>query len=172
MHNSRGLLAIFDHPDDLLEAAQKVRLLRVKRMDAFTPFAVHGLDEAMGIERSWIPYVTLGVGLAGWCGGFLLQAWAMSMAFPVNIGGKPPVGWPGFIPISFETMVLSAGVVTSLIMLGMIFGSSKIFESSLDPRLTDDRFGFFVARDDVKFDEAALRKIFKECYAEEIRVVE
>ncbi|MBI4126834.1 MAG: DUF3341 domain-containing protein [Deltaproteobacteria bacterium] len=172
MRNARGLLAVFEHPDDLIATARKIHGLRITKCDAYTPFAVHGLDQAMGIKRSWIPWATLIIAVSGWGLGFLFQIWTHNSGWPVNVGGKPKgmLGWPAFIPISFEAMVLLAGVSTALILLGMCW-PFDFWRRHYDPRLTDDRFGFFVASDDPHFNETALRNIFKEHHAEDVRQI-
>ncbi|MBI2339618.1 MAG: DUF3341 domain-containing protein [Deltaproteobacteria bacterium] len=164
----KGLLAIFDHPDGLLSAVKKVRHLGVKKLDAFTPYAVHGLEQAVGLKRSWIPYATLGLGLTGWCLGFLFQAWTSAVDWPLNVGGKPLISWPAFIPITFESMVLIGGVLTTLILFAAC-RLPNMSRAALDPRLTDDRFGLFVDETDPCFDEAILRRLLKECHVEEIK---
>ena len=170
MHKAQGTLAIFEHPEDLITATKKVRGLRIKKIDAFTPFAVHGLDEAMNLKRSWIPYATLVVALTGACLGFLFQAWALSVSWPVNVGGKPAVSWPAFIPVTFELTILTSGVATAFILLAMCW-PFDFLRPALDPRLSDDRFGLFVDKSDPKFDESTLKAIFKECNVEEIKII-
>ena len=166
----KGILAIFDHPDGLLAAVKKVRYAGIRKLDAFTPYAIHGLDTTMGLKRSWIPYATLVLALTGWCLGFLFQAWTSAIDWPLNVGGKPYVSWPAFIPITFESMVLIGGVLTTLILF-IACGLPNRKLPALDPRFTDDRFGLFIDKTDPYFDETKLRHLLKECDAEEIKNV-
>ncbi|MBI4211237.1 MAG: DUF3341 domain-containing protein [Deltaproteobacteria bacterium] len=170
MRNDKGLLALFEHPDDLISAVKKIRSHHFTKFDAYTPFAVHGLDHAMGLKRSWVPYVTIAIALMGAGLGFLFQAWALSTSWPVNVGGKPMVGWPAFIPVTFELTILTSGVSTSLLLFGLCW-PFDFRKPSLDPRLTNDRFGLFIEERDAKFDEELLTKLLKETHAEEIKKI-
>lgn len=162
------MLAIFEHPDDLVAAAKKIHHKGITKTDAFTPFPIHGLDEALGLKRSWIPWVTLAIGVGGAAFGFLFQAWALSIDWPVNIGGKPPIAWPSFIPVTFEVMVLTSGIMTTLTLFALCW-PFRVLTPSLDRRLTDDRFGLFVDSSDEKFNETELNTIFQECHVQETK---
>ena len=170
MRNAKGLLAVFDHSDSLIDAARRVKRLHIRKVRAYTPFAVHGLDEALGLRRSWIPYVTLFMALAGAAFGFGFQSWTMSVAWPVNVGGKPMIAWPSFIPVTFETMILFSGVTTALIMLAMCW-PFDFWRPSWDPRLSDDRFGLFIDESDAHYRVSELETIFKECDAKDIKTI-
>src|SRR5262245_37589460 len=98
----RGVLALYEDPDTLLRAAAQVREHGFAGADAYTPYPVHGLSEALGIRRSWVPYVTLVMGLIGAGLGLLLQIWTSAVDWPIIVGGKPFVSLPAFIPITFE----------------------------------------------------------------------
>ena len=101
MRKQKGILAIFEDPDSLKDAASKVHRMQIKKFDAYTPFAIHGLEKAMGLKRSWIPWATLFLGLVGWCLGFYFQVWTMAIDWPVNVGGKPYISLPAYIPLTF-----------------------------------------------------------------------
>lgn len=165
-----GILAIFDHPDDLIHAIKKVRHLGLRKVDVFSPFPVHGVDAALGLKRSWIPWATLALGLMGWCLGGYFQYWTMAIDWPVNVGGKPDFAWPAYVPIMFESMVLIAGVLTTFILFG-VCRLPNPFQKIFDPSLTCDRFGLFVEKGDPLFNEAELHRIFKECDAENVREI-
>ena len=165
-----GLLAIFNHPDDLMAAGEKLKNLKVKKMDAYSPFPVHGLERKMGIKKSFIPYVTLCMALFGAAAGFLFQAWAMSIDWPVNVGGKPPVAWPSFIPVTFETTILFSGVTTAV----LIFVITFLFDFGkpvLDTRFSEDRFGILVDETDPHYNKSQFETLLKECNAEEIKYI-
>ena len=83
-----------------------------KKYDAYTPYPVHGLDDAMGLKRSWIPYATFFAGITGAISAAALEIWTSAVDWPINIGGKPMVSFPAFIPIIFELTVLFGGLTT------------------------------------------------------------
>ena len=123
-----GLLAQFDDPDSLLEACDQCRQSGFTSTDAFTPFPVHGIDPALGIKRSILPFIVLCVGITGLMVGLGLQFFANSNAFdgvsPFKgygyfIGGKPIFSVPANIPVTFEIIVLSSAFATFLGMWGL-----------------------------------------------------
>jgi len=105
-----GLLAEFESVDALLAAAERVRDAGFTRFDAFAPFPVHGLDEAMGIRMSKLPWLVLGGGAAGATLALLMQWWMNGLDYPYVISGKPLFGLPVAIPITFELTVLLAAI--------------------------------------------------------------
>jgi hypothetical protein len=114
-----GLLAEFSDPDELVAKTRKAYEAGYRHMDAYTPFPIHGLSEALGIRRNLVPYV-VGLGaLMGGIGGFLLQYWTSVLAYPLNIAGRPLNSWPAFMVITFETAVLSAGILGVVGMLAL-----------------------------------------------------
>lgn len=171
MAREQGLLAIFDDLEQLKSAAARVHERGVSKFDAFSPFPVHGLEKKMGLAKSFISKVTLVMGLSGAGLLFLFQWWTSAVDWPATVGGKPLFSWPAFIPITFEGMVLIGGIST---VLALLFACRlpNLTAPVLDTRFTVDRFGLFVDRTDPKFDEAALRAMFRECDANEIHAVE
>jgi hypothetical protein len=125
----------------------------VKRMDAFTPYEVHGLQEAIGVKRSWLAWLVLAGGLVGGCGAYALQWWINVVDYPLNIGGRPYHSAPAFIPITFEMGVLFAAT-TALISAIVLGGLPKLWHPVFDvdgfERATVDRF--WLAIDDPAFD--------------------
>ena len=114
-----GLMAEFDTPDDLLEAAHRAHAEGYRRMDAYSPFPVAGLAEAIGFHRTRIPLVVLLGGIAGGLGGYLLQYYTAVIDYPLNVGGRPLHSWPAFIPVTFEMTVLIAALFAVLGMLAL-----------------------------------------------------
>jgi len=114
-----GLLAEFDRPAAVLDAAQRARAQGYTRMDAYTPLPVEGLHEAVHPGRTRLPLLVLLGGAFGCAGGYFLQWYANVVAYPWNIGGRPHHSWPAFIPITFELTVLCAGLTAVLGMLAL-----------------------------------------------------
>jgi Protein of unknown function (DUF3341) len=106
------LVATFPRAEDLVRAAQHARRETFRVYDAFAPFPIHALDEAMGIRRTRLPRVTLVAGLTGLCCALALQVYANVLDWPLNVGGKPDNSTLAFIPISFELTVLFGGLAT------------------------------------------------------------
>ena len=103
-----GVMGEFETATDLIRAAEKTRDAGYRQMDAYAPYPVEGLSEALGLRRSWVPFLTLIGGLGGGLTGFGLQYWVNVFAYPLNIGGRPLNSWPAFIPVTFELTILGA----------------------------------------------------------------
>jgi hypothetical protein len=114
-----GLLAEFDGPDQLVAAARAAHQDGYRNIDAYTPFPVEGLAEAIGFKTSRLPILILCGGLVGCLGGFALQYWVSVWAYPENVGGRPHNSWPAFIPVTFELTVLIAALTAVCGMLGL-----------------------------------------------------
>src|ERR671923_505100 len=114
-----GLMAEFDSSADLLDAAQRAYEEGYRRMDAYTPFPVHGLAESLGFHRTRLPLLVLLGGIAGCIGGYSLQYWVAAIGYPMNVGGRPLNSWPAFIPVTFELTVLIAALAAVLGLLGL-----------------------------------------------------
>ena len=114
-----GLLAEFDTPEALVAAAEKVRDAGYRRADAFSPFPVHGLAEALGLKRTRVALITLICGLCGGVGAYGMMWFSSVIAYPLNVGGRPPHSWPAFVPITFELTVLGAAFGALLGMLAL-----------------------------------------------------
>lgn len=101
-----GLLASFESVEALMAAAQAVRSAGYRRLDAYSPFPVEGLAEAVGQKRNWVPLITLIGAIVGGAFGFWIQWWTAALDFPINVGGRPYNSWPAFLLVSFEMAVL------------------------------------------------------------------
>src|SRR5947208_1050305 len=106
MERISGYAAIFNGEQKTVRAATKIREMGFKKFDAISPYPVHGMEEAVGIPRSVIPYVTFVGGILGCCVAVLLTIWTSAYDWPINVGGKPNNSLPAFIPIFFELTVL------------------------------------------------------------------
>lgn len=105
-----GLMAEFDTPTALVAATNRARLEGYRQMDAYSPIPLHELDDALGLTRTRLPRLVLLGGILGGLGGFGLEAWVSYIAYPMNVGGRPYISWPQFIPVTFETTVLGAAL--------------------------------------------------------------
>lgn len=114
-----GLLAEFDDPDRLLDAARAAHKAGYKKMDGYTPFPIHGLSAALGLRQTRLPLIVLAGGIIGCLGGFFMQYFASVIHYPMNIGGRPFNSWPSFIIITFEMTILCAGLSAVLGMLAL-----------------------------------------------------
>src|SRR5437016_4260978 len=113
-----GLMAEFKDPDQLLKAAESVHAEGYRKVDAYTPFPVHGLDDALAIHDPRVPWVIFLSGLSGGAFGYWLQWWISTTDYPWNVGGRPFHSWPQFIPVTFECVILAASFGA---FLGMLF---------------------------------------------------
>jgi hypothetical protein len=112
-----GLLAEFRSADALCAAARHVRAHGYTRVEAYSPFAIEGLDDIVGADKGWIAPLTLLGAILGGAGTYFLQWYAAVVDYPVNIGGRPLHSWPAFIPATFEVTILGAAVAAVLAML-------------------------------------------------------
>ena len=110
-----GVIAEFNDPQTLLAAATATREKGYTSIDAFSPFPIHGLAEAIGFHKSRLSMIVLTMGVIGGIGGFFMQWYANVVSYPLNIGGKPLNSWPAWIPITFEMTILLAA-------FGAVFG--------------------------------------------------
>jgi hypothetical protein len=170
-----GILAQFATPADLYHACEGVRDAGFTRWDAHAPFPVHGLDRAMGLKRSPLPWIVLVMGLTGAALGFGLQWWVHVSAYPLVISGKPYNAWPAFIPITFEVAVLfaSAGAVLGMLALNRLpMHHHPLFRSAVFERVTDDAFFISIESWDPRFDAAATRKLLESLGARNVELLE
>jgi len=156
-----GLMAEFRAPTEIVVAAREAHAAGYRKMDAYTPFPIEELAEALGYRsRGRLPKIVLAGGLFGCVGGFLLQYWCAVVAYPVNVGGRPLNSWPSFIPITFEMMVLTAslsGLFGLIALCGLPRPNHPLFNNKIFDRATRDRFFLSVEATDPKFEPAATK---------------
>ena len=164
----KGWVISLKSGEDLLKAAAKVRDSRVKEFDCFTPFPMHGLEEAMGLGRSWVPFITLVFGLLGALTAFGFMSYIDLFAWPMNIGGKPYYAWPAYIPITFELTVLFGGLATagSVIILGAL---GKIKRKPPAPAVTSNSFALWIEDD---LSDSELKSVLGEYAQNAMRISE
>jgi len=164
------VIGLFSDPDAFLKATTAARKKGWKKLDAITPYPLHGTEHALGLKMSWVPFVTLGFGLLGAMGGYLLQAWTLAVDWPVNIGGKPYLAWQAYVPITFESGILIGGLATFIAMwIGCKLPQPN--PQILDSRLTEDRFAIVVPLVEGE-DESEISQFLRTEGAEEVRRVE
>jgi Protein of unknown function (DUF3341) len=117
--NLFGLMVSFDHPEALLDAARAAREAGYRRIDAYSPYPVEGLSEALELRQTRLPWIVLIGGVIGAVGGYIMQYYASVIDYPLNVGGRPLHSWPAFIPITFELTILAAAVFAVLGMLAL-----------------------------------------------------
>src|SRR5262249_9734323 len=108
----RKMVAVFAQEEELLQAVDALRQKHIHVVDVFAPYAVHGLDRALALKPSRLPWVCFFSGLLGAVGMIAFQFWATAVSWPIDVGGKPWNSLPAFVPITFEMMVLLAGIAT------------------------------------------------------------
>ncbi len=153
-----GLLAEFDGPTQLVEAAHQAHQAGYRRMDAFSPFPIEELSEAIGFHHTHVPLVVLIGGLLGGLSGFLMQYWISALNYPENIGGRPLNSWPAFIVVTFEMTILGAALFAVLGMLalnGLPMPYHPVFNVERFAFATKDRFFLVIEARDPKFERKA-----------------
>ena len=149
-----GLLAEFPNPHDLKEATQRVVDAGYKKLDAYTPFPVHGLDEIIG-AKTVLPWLIFGGGLTGGLTGFCMQVFASAYHYKLNVAGKPLISWPSFFPITFELTILFSAATAVFGMLALN-GLPKLYNPLFNvpefAEASQDSYFLCVQADDPKFD--------------------
>ena len=169
-----GIVAEYTSVDTLLEACRRIRDAGYVKTDAFTPFPVHGIDKALGIKPSILPWIVLGAGLTGTVTALVMQIWMNAIDYPYIISGKPYLSLPAFIPVAFELTVLFAS-------FGAFFGmwalnglprfSNPVFTDPRFDRVTDDRFFLYVDSEDDRFDAKGVEKLLGDTETDYIQSV-
>ena len=171
---SYGWMAEYEDEIKLLDAARKVKDSGYTRTDAFTPFPVHGMDEALGIKATVLPWITFFAGATGTMTALLLQWWTNAYDYPYLISGKPFASWPAFIPVTFELTVLFAAFATFLGMCalnGLPKFSNPVFTNPKFDRASDDRFFLWIDARDKYFNSDKVRNLLGETDALEVEEV-
>jgi hypothetical protein len=170
-----GLMAEFDDPTALVAATAKTRDEGYRRMDAYSPFPIEELHEAMGAHHSRLPLIVLIGGLVGCVSGFLLQYWVSVIAYPVNVGGRPFNSWPAFIPVTFECTILGASLSAVLGMLalnGLPMPYHSVFNVPRFALASRNRFFLCIEARDRKFDLEATRRFLETLGPREVSTVD
>jgi hypothetical protein len=161
-----GLIAEFEHPAEVVAAANKVREAGYRRIDAYTPFPVEGLSEALGQRQVDVPWIMLAGGILGGVGMFAFMHWATYQDYVINSGGRPNsfYNWPYFIPITFELTVLTAalaGIVGMFWLNGLPQPYHPVFDAPNFEMATSSRFFLCVEAEDPNFDHKRTKQFME-----------
>ena len=169
-----GLVAEFASPAELYHACEKVRDAGYTRWDAHAPFPIHGIERAMGLKASKLPWIVLVLALGGAAAGMGLQGWVATIAYPLVISGKPFFSWPAFVPVTFELGVLGGAV-------GAVFGMfalnqlptlyHPLFSNPRFERASDDGFFISIESWDPRFDAAKTEELLRGLGATHVEAV-
>ncbi len=164
----RVMVGIFTGEKELLEVTHTVRQRGLKIVDVYAPYAVHGLDKAMGLAPSRLPWVCLALGLSGAAFKVWFEYWTSAVDWPVNVGGKPWDSLPAFVPITFEVMVLFAGLSTvfAFFLVSRLYPGKRAVIT--DKGTTDDRFALVLEECDAAFDPNEVRSLLESYGAIEV----
>ena len=159
-----GLMAEFDSPQELVTAAHKTHNAGYQKIDAFSPFPVEGLAEAIGFHKNRVSLVVLIGGIIGGLSGYLLQYYVSVITYPLNVGGRPYHSWPSFIIVTFELTILFGGLSAAIGMLalnGLPMPYHPVFNVSEFAKASDSKFFLVVESSDPKYDSARTREFLK-----------
>lgn len=170
-----GVLGEFDSAEDLLEAADAVRQAGYRRTDAYAPFPVHGLADALGARPTRLPFIVLIGGIAGGVLGYLMQVYCAAIDYPLNIGGRPPHAWPAFVPVTFELTILGAALSAVLGMFalnGLPRPYHPLFNIPEFSLASQNRFFLCIEATDPKFELAGVSEFLQRIGSTHVQVVE
>ena len=169
-----GLMAEFDNPTDVVHAAERVYAEGYRKMDAYSPYPIEELSEAIGFHTNRMPLIVLIGGLLGCMGGAALCYWVSTTAYPLNIGGRPLNSWPAFIPVAYECTILLASLAA---VFGMILSNGlpqpyhPVFNVPRFALASRDHFFLCVESTDPKFDLVPTRAFLSTLGAQEVAEV-
>lgn len=173
--NLYGLMAQFETAEELIEATRSAYSAGYRKMDAYSPYPVEGLAEALGMKHTWLSMIVLTGGVLGALTGFGMQVYASVFSYPINVGGKPWFSWPAFIPVTFELMVLFAAIFAVLGMFalnGLPQPYHPVFNVERFSQASRDSFFLAIEADDPKFDFDETQKFLESLHSTEVAVVE
>lgn len=169
-----GITAEFDSVDTLLAACRRVRDAGYTKTDAYAPFAVHGIDKALGIKPTVLPWIVLACGLTGLATALVMQVWMNAIDYPYIISGKPYISLPAFIPVAFELTILfsSFGAFFGMWALNKLpMFSNPMFTNPRFDRATDDTFFLYIDSSDERFDVGGVEKLLGDAGGQHINSV-
>jgi hypothetical protein len=170
-----GLMGEFDSPETLLAAARRAFAEGFRKMDAYSPFPVDDLAEALGFRRTRVPLVVLIGGIIGCLGGFFLQYWVSVIDYPINVAGRPLNSWPSFIPVTFELTILIAALSAFFAVLalnGLPMPYHPVFNVERFELASRSRFFLCIEAADPRFDGEGTHKFLESAGAVGVYEVE
>ena len=170
-----GLLAEFDSPDALVEAARKAREAGYRKMDAYSPFPIEEVNEALHFHERKLPVLVFIGGLVGCVVGFGMQYYAAAVSYPLNIGGRPMNSWPAFVPVTFEMTILIAALVAvfgMLLMNGLPMPYHPLFNNQRFALASSHGFFLCIEAADPKFDREKTASFLETLKAKGVSEVE
>ncbi len=170
-----GLLAEFDGPQTLVAATERAYQEGYRKIDAYSPFPVEGLAEALGFHKRRLPTLVLLGGLAGCIGGYLLQYFTTVIYYPINIGGRPLHSWPSFIPVTFELTILGGALAAVLGMLalnGLPMPYHSLFNEPRFQHASSDAFFLCIEATDPRFNGEETRRFLESLDAGMVKEVD
>jgi hypothetical protein len=159
-----GLMAEFDTPDRIVEAARLTSEAGYRKIDAYSPFPIEALAEAIGFHHNGVPLVVLIGGILGCVSGYAMQWWINVVNYPIVVGGRPLNSWPAFIVVTFEMTILFAGIFAVFGMLalnGLPMPYHPVFNVPRFAFATKDRFFLIVFASDPKYNAADTRRFLE-----------
>src|SRR5881398_2084752 len=169
-----GLMAEFENVNDAVTAARRTYAAGYRKLDAYSPFPVEELSEAIGFHKNGVPLICLIGGLLGGTAAFTLQWWINTISYPINIGGRPPNSWPSFIIVTFEMTILFSGLSAVFGMLalnGLPMPYHPVFNVPRFALASKDRFFLIVEARDKKFDLTETRTFLETLGPREVTTV-
>ncbi len=155
-----GLMAEFDTPDAVVAAARRTHAAGYKKIDAYSPFPIEELWEAIGFHHNRVALVVLIGGIIGCMTGYGLQYWVANIAYPINVGGRPLHSWPSFIIVTFELTILFSvlsAVFGMLALNGLPMPYHPVFNVPRFSQATKDKFFLVIFSSDDKYDGTGTR---------------
>jgi len=170
-----GLMAEFEAPTALIAATEKARAAGYRKLDAYAPYPIEELVHALGHHHSKLPMMVLGGGIVGCLAGLGLQVWVNAFVYPLNIGGKPVLSWPAFVPVTFETTILFASLTAVLGMLvlnGLPTPYHPVFNVPRFSAASRDRYFLCIEAADPRFHVEGTRQFLEGLGPSEVSEVE
>lgn len=168
--NAHGAVAYFKTPKEIVTAVKAARAKGFAEVETYTPFPIHGMDEHLGLKPSIVPWATFLGGLTGFSAAMGLQVWTSAFDWAINVGGKPYISGPAFIPILFELTVLLGGLSTAGFMF-FLNGMPSLKANPFDPKITDDRFALYIPFKEQKVSASEVSAFLNTLHAEKVTQV-
>lgn len=159
-----GMMAEFEEEEELVAATKRAYEAGYRQMDAYSPFPIEGLAEAMGSHWTAVPAIVLTGGIIGGLGGYFMEWFATVVDYPINVGGRPLHSWPAYIPITFELTVLVASIFALVGMLALNRLPEPyhpVFNAPGFDHASQDRFFLCIEASDPKFNKEAVRNFLE-----------